>query len=130
MNSRLPGYALVLVLAATGLRCAGDIVEQEQDRVFNPDEIRAALMSSDFRTKNKARAQLGTLAPPERLTLLVEVSSSPDPATRTLAVVELAKLGDTGLQEIQRIADGDADPDVRELAAMLLEGDDEDDEDD
>ena len=121
MSSRCLQYALVLLLAAAGLRCAGDIVEQERERVFAPDELRAALTSADFRVKNKARGQLGTLAPSERLTLLVEVASSPDPAARTLAVVELAKLGEAARPDLERLAAEDPDPDVRELAAMLLE---------
>ena len=134
MSRRYLQCALVLLLAAVGLGCAGDIVEQERERVFTPDELRVALTSADFRVKNRARAQLGTLAPAERLTLLVEVASSPDPAARILAVVELAKLGETARPDLKRLAAGDPDPDVRELAAMLLEGDagddDEDDEDD
>ena len=121
--------ALVILLAAVGLGCAGDIVEQERERVFTPDELRAALTSADFRAKNRARAQLGTLGPTERLTLLVEVASSPDPAARTLAVVELARLGELARPDLERLAAGDPDPDVRELAAMFLEGDDEDDDD-
>jgi len=122
MSSWLLRCALLLV-AVTGLRCAGDIVAHEGDKTFTPDELRAALTSADFRAKNKARAQLDLLAPPERLALLIEVASSPDPAARTLAVVELAKLGDAARPELERLAGGDSDPDVRELAAMLLEGD-------
>jgi HEAT repeat protein len=114
--------ALVLV-AATGLRCAGDIVEHEGDRIYTPDELRIALTSADFRAKNKARAQLDTLPPPQRLALLTRVATSEDPATRILAVVELAKLGEPAHSELARLAAGDPDPDVRELAGMLLEGD-------
>ena len=113
--------AMVLLLAVTTLRCAGDIVEQEGTQVFTPAELRAALTSADFRAKNRARAQLDTLAPPERRALLLEVASSPDPAARTLAVVELAKLGDSAREDLEGIAAGDPDPDVRELAEMLLE---------
>ncbi len=131
MNKRYLQFALVFLLAAVGLRCAGDIVEQEQEQIFTPDELRGALTSEDFRAKNRARKQLDTLAPSERLTLLVKVAESPDPAARTLAVVELAKAGDAARSALERLAAGDPDPDVRELAEMFLEGDDgEDDEDD
>ncbi|MFH1533074.1 MAG: HEAT repeat domain-containing protein [Pseudomonadota bacterium] len=119
-----------LLLAAASLHCAGDIVEQEQDRVLTSDALRTALTSEDFRAKNRARKQIDTLAPPERLALLVEVASLPDPAARTLAVVELAKMGDAARPTLERLAADDPDPDIRELAAMYLEGDDGGDDED
>ena len=115
--------ALLILLAGVGLRCAGDIVEQERDRLFTPDELREALTSDDFRAKNRARGQLDTLSSQDRLNLLAQVAKSPDPATRTLAVVELAKLGEAANPALEQLAKGDPDPDIRELAEMMLEGD-------
>lgn len=118
--SRLRWVSALLVVAACH-GCAGDIVEQERAQVYTPEALRAALTSTDFRAKNRARAQLETLPPEARLALLVEIAASPDPATRTLAVVELGKLGEAARPTLERLAAGDPDLDVRELAGMLLD---------
>jgi HEAT repeat protein len=119
-----------LLLLVAGLGCAGDIVEHERAPAYTPEALHAALTAGDFRAKNRARAQLEALPPQERLALLLEVSASPDPATRILAVVELGKVGESGRPALEALAAGDPDADVRELAGMLLEGDDGDDGDD
>lgn len=108
------------------VHCAGAIVVPEENRELTPEEIRSALLSDDFRIKNKAREQLGKLPVDAQFNLLTDVLSAGDSATRTLAIVELAKMGTpASLAEVERVSKEDADADVREMAQMLLEGDDD-----
>jgi len=114
------GVLLIMSAGLAAANCAGDIVEQEKNKVLTAPELRTALLSGDFRHQNRARKQLGTLTPEARLDLLREVIKSDDPATRTLAVVELAKLGAPAQPTLEEVSKNDPDEDVRDMAAAYL----------
>lgn len=117
MSSMIRVAALALLLSG----CAGAIVVPEEHPPLAPEQIRAALLSEDFRAKNHAREQLGKLAVADQVKLLNDVLAAGDAATRTLAVVELAKIGTPeALDGVQRAAASDPDVDVKEMAALLL----------
>jgi hypothetical protein len=131
MNKRLMTLAAAFLLLLAMGCSAGDIVVYSTDNPLTEEELQAALLSDDFNEKNRARGQLDSLVPEKRLELLKKVYESDDSATRTMAVVEIAKLPvELSKPTLEKIAKEDADEDIRDLAAMYLEGDtgDEDDE--
>lgn len=115
------GGGLALYVLRFGLGCAGTIVEDPQDRLTRPEEIKAALKGDDFRLKNQARQQLGTLAPADQVSVLEELLAEGDAPTRLLAVAELASLpAGTYAPILRPVAQRDPDPEVREFAAAVL----------
>lgn len=127
-----------LIIAVTLLAllagCAGNIVEYPENRAMTPKEIKEALMGSDFRAKTAAREQLDKLAPEVRLEVLGDLLKAPDAPTRMMAVMELSKFPlETSRPLLEPVAASDADEEVRELAAMVLDPsamDDSNDEED
>jgi hypothetical protein len=112
----------VLVLASVVLRCAGTIVEEPRAALGTPEQIKAALTGDDFRLKNQAREQLGSLPPADQMSLLAELIAEGDAPTRMLAVAELARLpGEASARILADVAASDPDPEVREFASLALQ---------
>ena len=106
----LPSMTIVLVLA---LGCgAGAIAEYPEDR-----------------QKNHARGQLEKLKPAERLSLLKGLLAEGDAPTRMLAVAELSELpAETYTPILGKVAKDDPDPEIRELAFMVISPDEDEEE--
>lgn len=125
--STLHSAVAVLFLLSCG---AGAIAEYPEDRQLTVEQIKEALLGDDFRQKNHARGQLEKLKPAERLSLLKEILAEGDPPTRMLAVSELSELPpEIHTPILGKVAKDDPDPEIRELAFMVISPDEEEPED-
>jgi len=117
------------VIAAFGLlllACPGRIVEYPEQTELTKQDIKKALAGDDFRKKTAAREQIEKLSAAERVELLKELLAEGDAPTRMIAVVELMKLPEeTWRPLLTEVAANDPDEEVRELAGMAVEVEDE-----
>ena len=124
--TRLSAVAVLLLAVGFG---AGAIAEYPEDRQLTTEQIKEALLGDDFRQKNHARGQLEKLKPAERLSLLKGLLAEGDPPTRMLAVSELSELPPkTYTPILGKVAKDDPDPEIRELAFMVISPDEEEEE--
>lgn len=108
-----------VVLLAMG--CPGAIVDYPEQREMEQEEILNALRGDDFREKNAARKQLGTLSPDVQMDVLERLLQELDAPTRMIAVSELAaRPSDQSTALLRQVADSDPDDEVRELALLAL----------
>ncbi len=109
--------------------CPGQIVEYPEQIALTKEGIKEALTGDDFRKKTAAREQIEKLSAADRLELLKELLAEGDAPTRMIAIFELMKLPEeTWRPLLADVAANDPDPEVKELAGMMVEVE-EDDED-
>lgn len=127
---RILRASLVTLLAVTLFGCPGQIVEYPEQTELSKDGIKKALTGDDFRKKTAAREQIEKLDAAERVELLKELLAEGDAPTRMIAIAELMKLPeDVWRPLLTDVAANDPDDEVRELAGMVVEVDDDEEED-
>jgi hypothetical protein len=116
---RALGLLAVAAAAAVTYCCAvdRDITKPPEKRDLKADEIRAKLTGSDFKEKLEAEKQIDKLEPDEKRRILLGLSGDADPAVRLIAVKHLRRLDHPDARAaLEKLAAGDPDPTVRELA--------------
>lgn len=126
---RVLQVALIALVGLSMVACPGRIVEYPEQTELSKQDLKKALTGDDFRKKTAAREQIGKLSAAEQVDLLKELLAEGDAPTRMLAISELMKLPEeTWRPLLTDVAASDPDEEVRELAGMAIEVEEDEEE--